>query len=153
MCPDPVPSDAGFSFVHRVQVRFRDIDLGGHAHHSQALIYMEEARTAYWRRVTGVEDPSQVDYILAEARVRYRQRILYPDLLQVSVRTIQVGRTSFQLEYRVLSGDGRLLASGETTMVMYDYEKSRSRRVSNELRAALEAFEGRPLPRDRAAAR
>lgn len=153
MSPDPAPRDAGFSFEHRVPVRFRDIDLGGHAHHSQALVYMEEARTAYWRRVSGVKDPLQVDYILAEARVRYRQRILYPDLLRVWVRTIQVGRTSFELEYRVVSGDGRLLASGETTMVMYDYEKGRSKRISDELRAALEAFEGRPLPRDRGATR
>lgn len=151
MCPDPSSPETGFHFEHRVPVRFRDIDLGGHAHHSQALVYMEEARTEYWRRVTELDDPSQVDYILAEARVRYHQRILYPDLLRVQVRTTKVGRTSFDLEYRVLSGDGRLLASGGTTMVMYDYVRGRSKRVSDELRAALEAFEGQSLSSKRSA--
>ncbi len=149
MRPDHDPSDAPFLFEHRVPVRFRDIDVGGHAHHSQALVYMEEARTQYWRQVASVDDPDRIDYILAEAQVRYHQRILYPDLLRVQVRTSAVGRTSFELEYRVMAGDGGLLASGRTTMVLYDYEKGRSRRIPPELRAAFEGFEGRELPRRR----
>ncbi|TVR63695.1 MAG: acyl-CoA thioesterase [Gemmatimonadales bacterium] len=149
MRPDHEPSDTQFHFEHRVPVRFRDIDVGGHAHHSQALVYMEEARTQYWGQVASVDDPARIDYILAEALVRYHERILYPDLLRVQVRTTAVGRTSFELEYRVLAGDGRLLASGRTTMVLYDYTEGRSRRIPDELRARFEAFEGRNLPRRR----
>lgn len=150
MKPDHDPSDARFHFEHRVPVRFRDIDAGGHAHHSQTLVYMEEARTQYWRQVASVDDPTRIDYILAEARVRYHQRILYPGLLRVQVRTTSVGRTSFELEYRVMDGGGRLLASGRTTMVLYDYGEGRSRRIPEELRTRFEAFEGRELPRRRA---
>ena len=45
--------DTRFRFHHPVTVRFRDIDIGGHAHHADALIYFEEARWAYWMEVVG----------------------------------------------------------------------------------------------------
>ena len=42
-----------YRFRHPVEVRFKDIDIGGHAHHSHALVYFEEARSAYWREGVG----------------------------------------------------------------------------------------------------
>lgn len=139
---DPEP----YRFRHRVPVRFRDVDVGGHAHHSQALIYIEEARWRYWEEVTGRRGVDEVDYILAEARVRYRQRILYPDTLTVEVGVESVGRKHFEMGYRIRSGSGDLLASAWTTQVMYDYAAGRSVRVPSELRERIEAWEGRSLP-------
>lgn len=139
-----------FRFEHRVPVRFRDVDIGGHAHHSQVLIYVEEARWQYWEDVAGRRGLDSVDYIMAEARVRYRQRILYPDLLRVGVRVSSLGRKHFEMEYRVRSGDGELLASAWTTQVMYDYREGRSVRVSDELRTRIQTYEGGELPSRRA---
>jgi acyl-CoA thioester hydrolase len=135
-----------FHFVHPVEVRFRDVDVGGHAHHSQALIYMEEARWAYWDRVAGRKGIDSVDYIMADVSVRFHQRVLYPDTLQVGVRVASLGRKHFEMEYEVRSGDGELLQSGTSTQVMFDYEAGSSVRVPEELRKRLEAFEGRSLP-------
>lgn len=135
-----------FHFRHRVPVRFRDIDIGGHAHHSEVLAYIEEARWRYWAEVAGREGVESVDYILAEARVRYRRRILYPDLLTVELRVASLGRKHFEMAYRVRSGAGELLATAWTTQVMYDYEAGASTRVPDELRERIEGFEGGPLP-------
>ncbi len=135
-----------FRFEHRVPVRFRDVDIGGHAHHSQVLIYIEEARWRYWEEVAGRKGVESVDYIMAEARTRYHQRILYPDLLRVGVRVASLGRKHFEMAYRILSGEGQLLASAWTTQVMYDYGEGRSVRVPDELRDRLEGYEGRSLP-------
>lgn len=137
---------AEFRFFHSVPVRFRDVDVGGHAHHSEALVYMEEARWAYWARVAGREGVESVDYVLADARLRFHQRVLYPDILQVGIRVASVGRKHVEMEYEVRSGAGELLQSGATTQVMYDYGSGHSVRVPDELRERLEAFEGGPLP-------
>lgn len=138
--------DDGFRFRHPVEVRFRDVDVGGHAHHSVVLVYMEEARWAYWARVAGREGIDSVDYIMADARLRFHRRILYPDTLDVGVRVASVGRKHFEMEYEVRSGSGDLLASGGSTQVMYDYDRGVSIRVPDDLRARLEDFEGRSLP-------
>jgi acyl-CoA thioester hydrolase len=134
-----------FSIWQDVAVRFKDIDVGGHAHHSMVLVYFEEARARYWKDVVGKGRLDEVDFILAEARVRYHARILYPRVLKVGVRVARLGRKHFVMEYLALGPDGEPLASGETTMVMFDYQARRSKAVSQEVVAAIRAQEGAGL--------
>ena len=131
-----------FRFWHPVEVRFRDIDIGGHAHHSEALIFFEEARSAYWREVAGLEDIGDIDFILAEARIRYLQRVLYPDRLEVGVRVSLLGKKHFEMDYLVKSSDGRRLVSGQTVQIMSDYESGSTKRVPDDIRRRIVAAEG-----------
>jgi acyl-CoA thioester hydrolase len=141
---------APFRFRCPVAVRFSDIDVGGHAHHSHALAYFEEARWRYWTEVAGAPPTlDSVDYILAEARIRYRARVLFPDTLSVGVRAGSVGRTHVELFYEARNGAGVVVLEGETVLVLYDYAQGVPRGVSAEVRARLEAHEARPLPRRR----
>ena len=131
-----------FRFRHAVEVRFKDVDVGGHAHHSHALVYFEEARWAYWREVLGRSGSEPIDYILAEATLRWHQRVLWPARLDVGVRVSLVGRKHFVMEYVVRSPDGEKLISGATTQVMYDYAARASRRLPDDLRARMDAYDG-----------
>jgi acyl-CoA thioester hydrolase len=135
-----------YRFTHPVEVRFKDIDVGGHAHHSHALVYFEEARAAYWREVVGRVGPGTgeggIDYILAEATIRWHHRVHWPARLSVSTRVSFVGRKHFVMDYRVASPEGELLVSGSTTQVMYDYAADASKRLPAEVRAGIERFEG-----------
>lgn len=135
-------SASEFRFFHPVTVRFRDIDVGGHAHHADALIYFEEARWAYWREVVGQADAEAVDYVLAECRVRWHARVLWPQDVTVGVRVSRLGRKHFEMEYEVRSESGEKLQSGTTVQVMYDYARGASKRMPEELRATLEAYDG-----------
>jgi len=130
-----------FRFQHPVAVRFRDIDIGGHAHHADALIYFEEARWAYWMEVVG-QGLDDLDYVLAECRVRWHARVLWPQTVRVGVRVVRVGRKHFEMEYEVRSADGEKLQSGSTVQVMYDYAAGRSKPMTDGLREVLEAFDG-----------
>ena len=131
-----------FRFRHPVEVRFQDMDVGGHAHHSHALVYFEEARWAYWREVVGRGSLDDVDYVLADAAVRYHRRIVWPARLDVGVRVATLGKKHFEMVYEVRSTDGERLLSGRTTQVWYDYEQGRTTRIPDDIRAAIEALEG-----------
>ena len=139
MRPDP----SLFHLWCEVDVRFKDIDVGGHAHHSVALVFFEEARAEYWRGVVGGVELEEVDFILAEARIRYHARILYPLSLQVGVRVSSLGKKHFVMEYLARGPDGEDLVSGETTMVMFDYETKKTKRIPPRTRNAIEAHEGK----------
>jgi acyl-CoA thioester hydrolase len=130
-----------FRFWHPVSVRFRDIDIGGHAHHADALIYFEEARWAYWMDVVG-QGLEELDYVLAECRVRWHARVLWPQTVRVGVRVVRVGRKHFEMEYEVQGEDGAKLQSGTTVQVMYDYDAQASKRLPDALRDTLESFDG-----------
>lgn len=144
-------SENHFRFRHPVEVRFKDLDIGGHAHHSHALAYFEEARAAYWRDVVGRPTVDDIDYIMAEARVRWHRRVLYPQRLDVGVRVSRLGRRHFEMEYEVRSPEGERLVSGETTQFMYDYGAAATKRLPDEVRRAVEAHDGPFGPGGRAA--
>lgn len=135
-------TESPFRFHHPVVVRFRDIDVGGHAHHAEALIYFEEARAAYWGQVVGLEGLQGVNYILAEARVRWHHRVLWPQTVQVGVRVSRLGKKHFEMAYEVLGDDGVRLQSGHTVQVMYDYAAGASARIPEPVRRAIEEFDG-----------
>jgi acyl-CoA thioester hydrolase len=137
MRPDP----SLFSLWHPVEVRFKDIDVGGHAHHSQVLVYFEEARARYWGEVVGKKGIADMDLILAEARVRYHGRILYPQRLGVGVRVSSLGRKHLVMEYLVRGENQEDLASGETTLVMYDYREGRSKPMPPEVGDSIRTWE------------
>lgn len=110
----------------------------GHAHHTLPVIYFEEARAAYWRDIAGCVT---IDYVLAEIRVQFRQRILYPAELTVRTGVGHLGNASFEMRYELTDGDGALLATGESVQVMYDYANNRSMPIPTEVRARIERFE------------
>ena len=139
----PRPQD--FRFVHEVAVRFRDLDPMGHAHHSLPLMYWEEARARYWRRVAGRETVSDIDYVMGEFTLRFHRRILFPSTLRAGVRTTRLGRSSFDMEYGLWDEEGRLVSSGSSVQVMFDYGAGASKRIDPETRSRVERFEGRDL--------
>lgn len=136
----PRPDD--FRFLHEVAVRFRDLDAMGHAHHSLPLMYWEEARTRYWSTVAGRETVEAIDYVLAEVTVRFHHRIHYPATLRAGVRATRLGRSSLDMEYGLWDDQDRLLSSGSSTQVMFDYRAGGSKPIDPETRERIEAYEG-----------
>ena len=140
--------DDGFRYKVEVQVRFRDLDAMNHVNNAVYFTYFEIARIAYYGELTGSPDARDLDMILAEATCTYRSPAVYRERLDVWVRTVSLGRSSSVFEYRIVEQTtGRLVATGRTVQVMYDYAAGRSTPMPPELRARFEAFEGRPLSR------
>ena len=134
-----------FRFVHEVAVRFRDLDPMAHAHHSLPLMYWEEARARYWRDVAGREDVAAIDYVMGEFTIRYHHRITFPATLRAGVRVTRLGTKSFEMAYGLWDEAGRLMSSGHSTQVLYDYDAERSKPLDDATRQRVEAFEGSPL--------
>ncbi len=137
-------SDPQFRFTHSVPVRFKDIDIGGHAHHSHALVYFEEARAAYWEAVTGLRGADGVNYILAEIQVRFHARVFWPQRLTVGVRVSRVTRKTFEMEYEVRTEADEVALSGRSVQVMYDYETGRTAEMPSEYAAAIRELDHGP---------
>ena len=135
-------SDPAFRFKQRVSVRFRDLDPLGHAHHTLPIVYFEEARAEYWRRVAGRATVADIDYVVAEVRVQFKQRVLYPAQLTVGAAVTHLGNASFVMRYELTDEEGAVLATGETVQVMYDFRSSRSMPLPSDLRARIMQFEG-----------
>jgi acyl-CoA thioester hydrolase len=127
-----------------VPVRFRDVDAMGHAHHTLPLIYLEEARAAFWRlikRGPDAESPlADIDYVMAEVVLRFHGRVLYPSTVTVGLAVRRVGAKSFSTDFEVRDAEGALLSSGSSVQVAYDYANAVSMPIAASDRAHLEAW-------------
>jgi acyl-CoA thioester hydrolase len=111
----------GFAYRHRLAVRFRDCDAMGHVNHAVYFTYLEQCRLTFWRELTGTPSP-HTRVIIARAECDYRSPAHFGDELDVRLNVAAIGRSSFTLAYEIAqAADERLVASGKTVMVSYDY--------------------------------
>ncbi|MGC8634959.1 MAG: acyl-CoA thioesterase [Candidatus Limnocylindrales bacterium] len=155
MMTRPYPPRGPFHYRRPIEVRFGDTDAMGHVNNAVYLTYFEMARAGYYRAATGSTfgigaESNERSFILAEARVTYVSPIRFGEPLVCECRVAWAGCSSFGMEFRLLAEDSpfgraRLAAHGATVQVMYDYATGRVQPLPAELRARVEAYEGRPI--------
>jgi acyl-CoA thioester hydrolase len=137
-----MPRSDEFAYRHRLSVRFRDCDAMGHVNHAVYLTYFEQGRLTFWRELTGTPSP-HTRVIIARAECDYRSPAHFGDELEVRVNVGEIGRSSFALVYEIVqAGSDRLVASGKTVMVSYDYENGASVPLPDATRRLLKTVKG-----------
>lgn len=142
-----------FPVIIALPVLWGDQDSFGHVNNTVPIRWFESARIAYMEKsgVKHVTDGSGLGPILAAIHCNYRRQLHYPDTVHVGARVSRIGRTSMIMEHSIFSEQlGEIAASGSSTVVMFDYVANKPRRISAELREALEKIEGRSLSDDSA---
>jgi acyl-CoA thioester hydrolase len=126
------------TFEHELEVRFRDCDGLGHVNNAVYLTYLEQARFAFWQRLTGVGGIPR-SFIVARVECDYRVQATAGEHLLVRLRVSAVGRSSFTFEYEIVNGRTReVVATARTVQVMYDYTAGASVPIPDDIRARLE---------------
>jgi acyl-CoA thioester hydrolase len=146
----PMDKPAGRYRVN-VPLRWSDMDAYGHVNNVQFLRLLEDAR------VIGFEDWFGQDRsVLAEGILVARHEIEYlaPLLFRVPPIVVEmwatrIGGAGFDLAYEVRDGNGQgdaVYARAETTLVLYDFDQLKPRRMDQALRGVLEGHAGEPVP-------
>lgn len=140
-----------------IEVRFRDLDAMGHVNNAVYFTYFEQARTHYWLSLLEEERPvapldyRKIGFILVHASCDYASPAEMGEPLLVGCRVTGIGRSSFALEYRIVSAatdsdaEARLVATGKTIQALYDWEERKTIPFSDDLRRRIEAREGAPV--------
>jgi acyl-CoA thioester hydrolase len=133
-----------FTYYHPIHVRYADLDTLLHVNNVAIMQYVETARTGYYR-TTGIWDGTMsggFGMVVASVHIDYLVSIQFDDQVRVGIRTAHVGGKSLRLQFQVESADGdTAFARGETVMVAYNHAENKSRRVPQDWREKLAAFE------------
>ena len=144
----PDPGDR-WTVTSPLRPRFRDTDAMGHINNAVYVTYLEVARQEYWRAFRRDEDYRVVPFILAHVDIDFRSEALMRETLELGIRCSFVGTRSFGFEYAIREvATRRLVVSARSVQVFYDYETKQSRPCPDDMRRALETFEGRSLTRE-----
>jgi acyl-CoA thioester hydrolase len=128
--------------VRRVfDVTYHDVDALNHLNHAVYFPFMETLRCDYYLPILGVDDPRELDIIVAEATCRYLAPAFYGTQMVGEVAPARpLGRTSFSLLYRFTDPDRptHTYARGRTVVVCYDYSKNEKKPISPKVREQME---------------
>ncbi len=149
-----MPETGGFPRAYAIEVRWRDLDAMGHVNNAVFFTYLEEARVRWVRDFfAACPDLPRPGFIVASARLDYERPVLLHDTVEVRMRVLWLGTSSFAIGYEVFSrAQSAVVARAETVQCTYDYGAQRPVPIPPEMRAAIARFEGREVPpRPRAA--
>jgi len=138
-------SERPWAFTHIDEVRFSDLDVMGHLNNVAFLQFVESARVGYVRSLLPGHDPSRAGSfggMVAHAEIDYRAPGHLGDRIETRIRPTVLGRTSLGLEFEMRI-DERVIAQGNSTLVLWDRDAARPLPIPPLLRERLAADGGR----------
>ena len=125
-------------FVHRENVRFRDLDALGHVNNAVFLTYIESARVAFLQHLGAAATLEDMSIIVARIEIDFRAPVGFGEEVEITVRATRFGTKSFDLDYE-LRVDGKVVAEAKSVLVGYDYAKGETIEIPDEWRERLAA--------------
>ena len=124
-------------FIVRLRVRYGECDAQGIVFNARWGDYVDVATTEYTRALFGGGLDNEIDMRLVKQTTEWHAPARYDDILDVAVRTVRVGTTSFTLGTR-FSRDTVHLADSETVYVVIDLQAGTKRAIPDRYRSGLE---------------
>ncbi len=129
-------------FTAQVAMRWSDMDAYGHVNNVQFLTYVEEARVEMFKSVplSGI-DQVAAGILVAASDIKYRKPLLHRHKpVPIDVWVLRIGAAMFTLGYEVYDEGGIVYATASSTMVPYDFEHERPRRLTTQEKDWLAEF-------------
>jgi acyl-CoA thioester hydrolase len=136
-----------FKHTKKIQIRFGDIDLMGHANNGVQLSYLDLARMEYFEKVYGeVIDWNDAALIVAHLEIDYLSPIMLNDKIEVHTKIYKIGTKSVSLHQNIVDvKTGEIKTKTSQVMVAYSRKLGESIKVPEILKIRIREFEGKIL--------
>jgi len=110
----------GQTFTTSIELRFSDFDLYGHVNNVAYFTLLEAVRVKMLKGVFKELTDNDLYLLVAHAECDYKLPIEFNDELTISATITRMGNTSFDIDYRLYSGNDKTYATARTVMVCFD---------------------------------
>ncbi|ADR20848.1 hypothetical protein MATR_15260 [Marivirga tractuosa] len=138
----PTVDPNNFKFSEDIQVRWTDLDPLAHVNNSIYIQYFEIARGRYMLQASPSWDWHKHMFLLANINCSYLQELkIGMAKTKCWVRTKEMGKKSFVLEYMITTEDNTVHTVGTSIQVMFDTKNKTTIEIPDWLRNELMAYE------------
>jgi acyl-CoA thioester hydrolase len=124
------------TWTHTLHLRYSDLDYIRHVTAAAYLTHFEEARARWLAQLWQTSLPT---YVVVHQELDYLSEVrLEHSPLTISVRAVEVRRSSFDIAEVLTIGTGEVMTRSAATLLTFDPEARRSRPLTEQERAALE---------------
>lgn len=127
----------------KITIAWGEMDAYGHINNIYYLRYFETARIQYFQELglTDMKSKTGIGPILAQTNCKYLKPLTYPDQIVVGARVKSMSKSSFVMEYLIVSEKVGIAASGEGVIVVYNYNTSEKAELPLATKNAIEQTE------------
>ncbi|WP_236640173.1 YbgC/FadM family acyl-CoA thioesterase [Tepidimonas charontis] len=133
-----------FRFLHRLRVRWAEVDMQGIVFNAHYLMYVDVGMTEYWRALAlpYAQAMQQLggDLYVRKATLEFAASARMDDCLDVALRCERIGNSSITMTAAVFRGE-QALVGAEVVYVFADPASQTARTVPAPLRALIEQYE------------
>jgi acyl-CoA thioester hydrolase len=136
--PGPVATErSAYKLWTQEHVRYADTDSNGHVNHAVFLSYFETSRVGTTRNPEiGLLEQGE-NFNVVRVEVDYKAELRFPASVDVGLRAVKYGRSSFRLGQAVFDGD-KCLCIEEVVLVFMDRATRKSKPLSAKMIAWLQ---------------
>lgn len=133
-----------FLFLHRLRVRWCEVDMQKIVFNSHYLMYLDTAIADYWRALAMVYEQTMEqfggDLYVKKSTLEYHASARYDDSLEIGLKCSRLGNSSLLFTAGVFRGND-VLVTGELLYVFADSTTQTAKPVPAALREWLQAYE------------
>ena len=105
-----------YSHIYKQTIAWGDMDAFGHVNNVAYYRYIENARISYLDRLGIFEYPIYI--VVASSSCKYLSPVIYPDILDISVKIEEIRTSGFKMSYILWSQQQhKIIAQAETIIV------------------------------------
>ena len=134
-----------FKFSTEIEVRISDINYGGHLGNDRYLSLFQEARLQYLKQFgfSEISIGDNTSLIMSQSHINFKAEAFWGDRLKILVRISSIKATRFIFDYLILDSQKgeRVIATGYTEMVGFDYQERKVKRLPTEFLQVIKEYE------------
>lgn len=120
-----------------IELRFFDLDAYGHVNSAVYFTYLETARVKLFDRFFREVTEKGIFTVVARAECNFKIPVMLYDEVVVTLWIGKMGRSSFDIEYRLHDGHEKTYATASTTMVCFDNVKKATMPIPESIKAMV----------------
>jgi acyl-CoA thioester hydrolase len=137
-------------FIARCAMRWSDMDAYGHVNNTAYLAYLEQARVSMF--FDRYDSSFARGTLVTHHEITYLRPVVYhPEPLRLELWVERIRGASFDVRYDVYDGQ-TLAAKAVTTLVTFDFDTDRPRRLTADEKAILTGYLDEPADQGQPAA-
>jgi acyl-CoA thioester hydrolase len=128
------------SFVHKVRVRYSEVDMQGVVFNAHWLTYFDDAVTQFFSHLGYPPESTfsqEFDFMVVKAAVEWSGPAGFEDDIAIELHPVRLGTSSFENDYSA-TVDGMVVCEARITYVLIEAGTNRALPLPDELRNRLQ---------------
>ncbi|MBM3436839.1 MAG: acyl-CoA thioesterase [Bacteroidetes bacterium] len=134
-----------FPLKIQIQIPWVDMDIYKHVNNANYFRYFEEGRVRYLEQVKFYQqyETNGLAGVLSKASCNYIIPLTYPDIITVGTRIVEIQKDNLHMEQYISSPKSGLAAFGKSEICIFDFNRSKTIKVPDDLIESIEKFENK----------